>query len=119
MATNACRPARLCCGPFTAGEVPAPLTYRFLDADGAPLPLDGFQAVFCWAERFDPAAAGQQPAQVTDPDQGEVTYTWSGAELASPGRYTGQLWAWDASNRYASVPISFDSYAAVCAAPAA
>jgi hypothetical protein len=118
--TTRCGPTTLCCGPFVAGEIPDPVVYSFQKADGSPLPLDGYTAWFCWAERW--GGAGQADAQVSDAAGGEVTYAWTGGELAAPGRYTGQFWVdrpGSPPSRYASLPIRFDVYAPVCAAPAA
>ena len=110
-----CAPDRLCCGPFVAGEIPDPLVYRFLNADGSPKDLTGYTASFCWAERW--GAAGGGDASITDAPDGEVTYTWAAGDLATPGRMTGQLWVEQAGGaRYASVPIAYDVHAGVCAA---
>lgn len=108
-----CRQTPLCCGPFTAGEVPDPLAYRFQQADGSPIDLQGFQARFCWAERWGPGGEGN--AQTTDAAGGEVTYSWQDGDLATPGRYVGYFWVEKGNQiRYASLPIGFDVLAAAC-----
>jgi BppU N-terminal domain len=110
-----CAADELCVGPFVAGEVPDPLVYQYQKADGSPLPLDGYSASFCWAERWGPG--GQAGASVTDAPQGEVTYTWTGPEVEQPGQYSAQLWVEKAgSPRYASLRIRYQVAAAVCAA---
>ena len=108
-----CTQDALCCGPFMAGEIPDALSYRFLRADGSPVDLQGFQARFCWAERWGPGGSGN--AQTTDAVNGEVTYTWGAADIAAPGRYTGHFWVEKGNQtRYASLPIRFDVLAAAC-----
>lgn len=111
---TACTQATLCCGPFTAGEIPDPLVYRFLNAAGDPIDLQGYQVRFCWAERWV-GPVGDENAQTTDAADGEVTYQWAADDLLAPGRYTGLFWATKANqSRYASLPIAFDVLAAGC-----
>lgn len=114
---SSCPPQTLCCGPFAAGEVPDPLVYSFQKADGSPLPIAGFAAMFCWAERWGPG--GQSGASVSNGPAGEVTYTWQAGDLARPGRYQGQFVVTQpggSGRRYASLMIAFDVLAGVCAA---
>jgi hypothetical protein len=114
-----CAVAPLCCGPFLAGEVPDPIAYRFLQADGSAIDVSGYTVSFCWAERWGGAAA--RVGQVTDGPAGEVTYTWQPGDLASPGQYTALFWATDPDSapRYASVPIRFDVAFPACQVVAA
>ena len=108
-----CHQTPLCCGPFVVGERPDPLRYVFLDSAGAPIDLTGYVASFCWAEAWGEVGTG--PAEVTDPTGGEVTYTWQPAALASPGRFTGQVWVDDSGGRrYASVPVRYNIAAGIC-----
>jgi hypothetical protein len=117
--TTRCAQDPLCCGPFTAGEVPDPLAYSFLRADGSPIPLGGFTTSFCWSEKWGGAEA--RPAQLTDAQGGTVTYAWQPGDLDTPGQYTGLFWATDADGapRYASVPIRFDVHWPACQVVAA
>lgn len=111
-----CRQEILCCGPFVAGEQPDPITYSFLDADGQPIDLQGFQVQWCWAERWA-GPVGEANAQTIDAAGGRVEYDWGQSDLALPGRYTGFFWATKGNQRvYASLPIRFDVHAAACAA---
>jgi hypothetical protein len=102
-----CPPQTVCTGPFVAGEVPDPLSYTFLYADGTPINLTGYQARFAYAEQ----AARDAPVSRTaalGPADGEVVYTWEAADLAVPGRYVGELWAGDGTLRYASVRVRWN-----------
>lgn len=91
---------------YIAGEVPPPLAYQFLDSSGAPVDLSsGFTAQYRWQERDGTPGSGA--ASVTDPVNGIVTYTWTGAEFATAGLYTAYFWTGNHTNRYASVPVKF------------
>lgn len=104
----------LCCGPFIAGEIPDPLAYTYLQADGQPIDLQGYQVKFCFAERWM-GQMKQGNAQTLDPAGGTVSYGWAATDLALPGRYLGMFWASKANQRsYASLPIRFDVAAALC-----
>lgn len=91
---------------YVVGEKSPPLTYQFLDDSGTPIDLSaGYTAVFEWQERD--GVPGSGAATVTDAVNGVVTYTWTGAELATAGRYTAHFWTGNNTNRFASVPIRF------------
>jgi BppU N-terminal domain len=112
MTAVSCRQAPLCCGPFTAGETPDPLRYRFLDGAGDPIDLTGADAAFCFAERWGGVKTG--PATV-DAAAGAVTYSWAAGDLADPGRYTGHFWVeLDDGRVFASLPIRFDVLFPAC-----
>ena len=92
-------------GSFVVGEVPTPLVYRFLDADGQPINLTGFGvATFQWSE----VVRGQyllpvvEVAVVTNAVDGQVTYTWDGDEFDAPGEYAALFYVNDGTNQYAS-----------------
>ena len=101
-----CRPVIECIGPFVAGERPDPLVYEFLDADGAPIDLTGYSAQFGYAELWGSPAALRNATV----DGSTVVYEWTAADLATPGRYRGELWAADADGTptYASVALRWD-----------
>lgn len=105
------RPARLTSdiGAFVLGEVPVPLEYTYLDDTNVVLNLTGFtNAVFQWGTWYGDQPAQTGPATVTDPPNGEVTYTWTGAEFTTTGRYVGMFFVNDGSNQFASVMITWN-----------
>lgn len=69
-------------GTYTDGEIPEPLEYTFLDADGAVIDLTGFTATF---HLRIGAVDADLAATVSDPDAGEVTHTWLDGELERQG----------------------------------
>jgi hypothetical protein len=92
--------------PYVVGEIPPPLTYQFLDSSGAPIDLSSaYTAEFTWRERDGLPGGGS--ASVSNPVNGEVTYTWTGLEFATAGRYTAYFWVGNLTNRLASVEINF------------
>jgi hypothetical protein len=102
-------------GPYVMGEKPAPLTYQFLDSAGAPINLTGWTAKFSYQEHDGPAVTAN--AAITDGPNGKATYTFSGAEFYSAGRYRAQMWVGNTANRFASVDIDFNVAVSVGAAP--
>lgn len=97
-------------GPFTVGEKPVPLEYRYLDEDGDPIDLTdpGYQARFQWGtSNFGTSYANAvtAPAVITNPADGRVTYFWDGSEFLAPGRYAGMFFVGNGVNRFASVLI--------------
>lgn len=105
--------------PFVVGEIPDPVEYQFQQANGTPLPVGGFQARFTVRERWSTTPA-EYAAQVTDGPAGKVTYTWTGSEFPTPGRYLAELWVGNTpgGSRFASVLLSFTARAPVGAVPA-
>jgi hypothetical protein len=102
-------------GPYVMGEKPAPLTYQFLDSAGAAINLTGYTAKFSYQEHDGTAVTAN--ASVSDPTNGKVTYTWSGAEFATAGRYRAEFWAGNLTNRFASVDLLFEVAVSVGAVP--
>jgi hypothetical protein len=90
---------------FVIGEKPSPLTYQFLDANGAVINLTGFTAKFNYQERD--GVASTLNATVSDPANGKVTYTWTGTEFATAGNYRAAFIVGNGTNRYESVEINF------------
>lgn len=103
------------------GEVPPPLEYQFLDADGNPIDLTGFLvATFQWSpyvqgQFVDPHVDG---ASVTTPLDGRVTYVWDGQEFSSPGSYAAMFFVNDGTTQYASILIYWHVCLAVGTPPA-
>jgi hypothetical protein len=97
-------------GSFVVGEVPPPLEYQFLDADGVPINLTGFTVVtFQWSE----VVQGQfvlpviETGTVTDAVAGKVTYVWDGDEFDSPGEHAALFYVNDGTTQYASLTITW------------
>jgi hypothetical protein len=108
-------------GSFVTGEVPLPLDYQFLDADGVPLNLTGFaSAEFHWGDfiqgQFVNTVVGI--ALVTDAVNGVVTYSWSGAEFIEPGPHVGMFFVNNGTTQYASILIIWQVCLAVGLPPA-
>jgi hypothetical protein len=105
-ASPRCRRQTVCLGPFVAGEIPDPLVYEFLDADGNPMDLTGYTASFAYAELWGTPAAVRSAVA----DGSTVTYTWQASDLAVPGRYHGELWTGEADGipAYASVQLRWN-----------
>jgi len=101
--------------PYVVGEKPSPLTYAFLDSSGVPIDISGFQAKFTYQERF--GTAQSVSATVSDGPSGKATYTFTGTEFTTPGRYRAQFWVGNGTNRYASTTIEFDVAASIGPAP--
>jgi hypothetical protein len=96
-------------GRYTAGEIPAPLSYSFLDASGEPLDLDGYTAVFVWrVGNADP------DVRLAALDDNTATHTWEDGDLDVPGVLRCAFWVDNGVNRFASVPI----VALIASAPA-
>lgn len=97
-------------GSYVVGEVPPPLEYQFLDAEGNPINLTGFvTATFQWAyyvqgQFVDPVI---ESASVTDATTGKVTYTWDGDEFTSPGEHAAQFFVNNGTNQFASILITW------------
>lgn len=102
-------------GPYVMGEKPAPLTYQFLDSDGAPINLTGYTAKFSYQEHDGTATVSN--ATVSDGPNGKAQYTWTGAEFPTAGRYRAEFWVGNGTNRFASVDIVFDVALPVGAVP--
>jgi hypothetical protein len=95
-------PAEL--GPYTAGEIPEPITYQFLDASGDALPDPAGTVVAKFTYRVDFGTVVERTA--TWLGDGTVRYAWDAADLAADGILRGELWIGNgATVRYASVPV--------------
>jgi hypothetical protein len=108
-------------GSYVVGELPLPLDYQFLDADGAPIDLTGFTTVsFNWGRyvlgQF--VSPTTEVATVTDAANGITTYAWDGDEFAVPGTHAGQFWVNDGTTQYGSILILWQVCLAVGVAPA-
>lgn len=103
-------------GTFTAGEKPAPLVYTFLDFDGVAINLTGYTVKFNWAP-VDGTASTANAGLTGTPTDGKAVYTWTGAELLTPGSYVGQFWAGNGTNRWASVKIHWTVQSGVGVVP--
>lgn len=98
-------------GVFTAGEIPDPLEYTFLDADGAPMTditSPDWTATFRLRPRHGDAVEGD--ATVAD---GVATYTWGDGGLDAAGSYRGEFTVTDGTNTFISEPIRWYARAAI------
>lgn len=106
-------------GPFVTGEIPDPLEYQYLDANGAAMPISGYSATFTVRERFATIpTVNTVAAVVTNALLGKVTYTWDGTEIIPQGRYYAEFWIGNGVQRYASEAIEFDVYDSIGSIPA-
>lgn len=106
-------------GPYSVGEIPRALAVTFEDADGGPVNLSGFTARFVIEQVSGDEAAsglGQGVAAITDAAAGVTEYAWTAADFATAGRFRGQMWVGDGTNRLASIEFWWD-VAAVTEAP--
>lgn len=97
-------------GSYVVGEVPPPLEYQFLDADGAPINLTGFTVVrFQWSEYVQGQFISPviEIGTVSDAALGLVTYVWDGDEFASPGEHAGMFFVNNGTVQYASILITW------------
>lgn len=89
---------------FIQGEHPEPLEYTYTDNDGGVVDLTGFDAVFQF--RVGNNDAVEVPADVTDADNGVVTYEWDPDDLAEHGLLRAMFFVDDGTNGpWASEPI--------------
>jgi hypothetical protein len=97
-------------GPYSVGEIPRPIEVQFLDAEGAALAITGFDAEFIIEQISGTAAAGlgAGTASIADGPTGVAQYAWAAADFAQAGRYQGQMWVGDGTNRLASVELWWD-----------
>lgn len=88
-------------GPYTEGEIPAPLAYEFQDADGTPLDLTGYSAVFLHSPSRD-AEVIVTPSTL---DGAVATHVWE--ELSIAGIHHAEFWVGNGTNRFASDRFRF------------
>ena len=90
-------------GPFIAGEIPAPLSYSFTNADNEPLFIDSFVTKYQY-KRLD----GPGPVTVNATvDANTTTHIWGENEIAEPGIYEAVFWVSDQATRFASIPFIY------------
>lgn len=105
-------------GPYVQGEKPSDLEYQFLDSNGVAVDLSGYNAATFQFQEHDAAAATVGTATVSSPSSGKVTYTFTGTEFATPGRYRAQFWVGNGVHRLTSVDIYFNVMTPVGTVPA-
>lgn len=97
-------------GSFVVGEVPPPLEYQFLDANGVAINLTGFTVVtFQWSELVQGQFVNPvtETGTVSDALNGVVTYVWDGDEFDAPGAHAGIFYVNDGTTQYASILITW------------
>lgn len=108
--------ASITIGPYVAGEKPPPLEYSFKDAAGAAINLTGYDVRF-HVQRTDAVATMHNGTLVSGPN-GTVSYTWTGTEFPTAGKYWAEFWVGNDVNLFASLRLEFTVRAAVGTAPA-
>ena len=92
-------------GPYTAGEIPPPVVYQFLNSAGTAITLTGYTVKFLY--RVGSATAVTRDATLDNGATGTVSYTWVVADLATAGNVTGEFVVGNATNRYGSERLSW------------
>lgn len=115
MSCSSSQTPSVCIGPYVVGEIPPALVYQFLDSGGAPINLTAYQVDFIVRERS--GAPATHAGALSDAANGKVSYTWTGAEWPTPGRYLAEFFVGNGTNRYASLLITFTVRASVGAVP--
>lgn len=114
MTATQVKPVRI--GPYTAGEVPPPFTYQFLESDGVtPVNITGFTVKFNLG--LTAATGTARNGSVTDGPNGKATYAWVEGDIPTAGDYVAQFWAYDSGTLYASRPLIFTASAPVVPVP--
>lgn len=103
-------------GPYVVGEKPAPLEYTFLDSAGVAVNLTGYTAKFIY-RRTDDTSPVTANATVSTPAGGKVTYTWTGAEFATPGQWWAEFVVGNGTNRFMSLRLEYTVRAGVGPTP--
>lgn len=105
-------------GPYVVGEIPPPLEYTFLDANGVAINLTGFTVRFQRAE-IDGGFANAVTVNgaLSDAVNGKVTYSWIATDFSYPGRYGGMFFVGNGTNRFASWLITWTTCASVDVPP--
>jgi hypothetical protein len=102
------------------GEIPNPLVYQFLDSLGNPLNITGYTCKVNVCERISGVcsvigAAGTVPLGA----DGKISYTFTGAEFPTAGKWEIEVWVGNAgARRFASVKIKVDVHWAIGPVPA-
>ena len=104
-------------GPYTTGEIPPPVQYQFLDANGAGINITGYAVKFVY-QRRGASSATTRDAALTTAASGIVTWTPVAADVETSGVYYGYFWVGNGAVRYASPRISYAVVAPVGSAPA-
>jgi hypothetical protein len=114
-------------GPYTVGEIPAPIVVTFKDSTGAALDLSAAGWVGRWIYREHKAGTSGEfsatdPAAVTQTanvdhggglTKGQVTYPWVVGDFAAGGDYEGEMWIGNGTNRFASGRFAWTTQPAI------
>jgi hypothetical protein len=92
-------------GPFKTNEIPAPLLFTFQASDGTPLDLTGYTAKFVYEAGNTTEVV--RDADITDEENGQVTYTWVASDMAAAAVYRAEFVVGNGSNRHASPDIKY------------
>ncbi len=91
-------------GPYASGEIPEPLEFQFLDADGDPIDLTGYTATFVF--NINGNTGTERVADVTTPAEGKVTYAWQDGDISigtvREARLRAEFVVTNGTNRYYS-----------------
>lgn len=80
-------------GPYTKGEIPAPLQVTFTDENGTALDLTGYSLTFRLTRVDAAVVTPAGTAEFTSPSGGVARYTFAAGDLATAGLYRAQFWA--------------------------
>jgi hypothetical protein len=101
-------------GPYTAGEIPPPLTVNFKKSDGTAI---DFSTGGPWAAKFVYRIYGGVFVTRTCPAPtsatGAVTYIWVAGDFTTPGDVEAEMWVGNGANRYDSIPLAYQIRPAV------
>lgn len=84
---------------FAAGEKPEPLAHTYLDADGGPVDLTGYNVRATW--QHTDGTTGELTGSTSGSD-GTATVTLPSTPLATPGVLDVVVWAGNGTERLAS-----------------
>lgn len=95
-------------GPYYRGEVTIPLKHNFQDSDGGNIDITGYNARAVLEFPDGTSTVLTSNITVSDGPEGEVTYTFDGAETADLSQHSLQLWVSNGVQKLASHRFYFD-----------
>lgn len=114
-------------GPYTVGEIPAPIVVTFRNSDGTAMDLSNVAWTARWVYRRHKAGT-QGNFTTNDPTlvnnaaavdhgvgatKGQVTYVWVAADFTNDGDFEGEMWIGNLVNRFASERFTWTTRQAI------